>query len=366
MSHRALFGCLAIILCIAMASLPSLGEDARYPMTITDSAGRVVTIPMPVQRIIVLSTDHAEAVTMLGDEDKIVGINDNLKSKTEYFPGLKDKQGVGKWNEVNFEAIGEIARENDTIVPDILVIAYTYPDQPYGASAVARGLEPFENITVVGLDFYKPENLTREVALLGEILDRENRADEYLSWLNSSREKVEDALQGTDLPKLYLESNNKGGLGSLATYGNGSGINQMIRYSGGYNIARGLEEMYPKVTWEWVVTQNPSAIVRIQSSDKLGWDEGPSQDTIMLGEIVDEILSRTGGEKMPAIADENVHVFFWDMMFGMDSVVGQTYLAEILHPESNLDPEEVYREYLGFLNVDWPEGRIFVYPPLES
>ncbi|MGB4086265.1 MAG: hypothetical protein WBK06_01695 [Methanothrix sp.] len=72
-------------------------------MTISDSAGRTITIPMPVQRIIALSTDHAEAVMMLGDGDKIVGVSDNLKSKVEIFPSLKNKQGVGKWNEVNFE-----------------------------------------------------------------------------------------------------------------------------------------------------------------------------------------------------------------------------------------------------------------------
>lgn len=214
MPSKALWSCLAAILCIIMVSLPSLGEETTYPMNITDSAGRTITIPMPVQRIIVLSTDHAEAVTMLGDANKIIGISDNLKSKTEYFPDFKNKQGVGKWNEVNFEMIGEIAREEDTIVPDIIVLAYTYPDQSYGASNVAKGLEPFGNITVVGLDFYKPENLTQDVKILGMIMNRNDRAQDYLDWLNASRKKVSDAIKGESIPKVYFESNNKGGLGS--------------------------------------------------------------------------------------------------------------------------------------------------------
>ncbi len=366
MPSKALWSYFAAILCIIMASLPATGEETTYPLTITDSAGRTITISEPVQRIIVLSTDHAEAVTMLGDADKIIGVSDNLKSKTEVFPNLKNKQGVGKWNEINFEMIGEIAREGDAIEPDIIVIAYTYPNQPYGAANVAIGLEPFGNITVVGLDFYKPENLTQDVALLGKILNRNDEAQSYLDWLNSSRDKISDAVEGSTIPKVYFESNSKGGLGSLATYGQGSGIDQMIQMSYGFNIAKDLEEMYPKVTWEWVVTENPSVIIRIQSSDKIGWDKEPSQDSLSLKAIRDEIMTRQGGEKMPAITSENVYVVYWDMMFGMDSVVGQTYLAKLLHPDADLDPEGVYREYLGFLGIDFPEDRIMVYPPLEE
>ena len=365
MPSKTLWSCLTIILCIIMVSLPSMGDDTQYPMTITDSAGRTITISQPVHRIIVLSTDHAEAVTMLGDADKIVGISDNLKSKTEYFPDFKNKQGVGKWNEVNFEMIGEIARQGDTIVPDIIVLAYTYPDQPYGASNVAKGLKPFGNITVVGLDFYRPENLTQDVQILGKILDRNDEAQKYLDWLNANRKKVTDAIEGENIPKVYFESNNKGGLGSLATYGMGSGINEMIKRSGGFNIAKDLKEMYPKVTWEWVVTQNPSAIIRIQSSDKFGWDEPVSQDTVTLQGIRNEIMSRAGGEKMPAISSDNVYVIYWDMMFGMDSVIGQTYLAKVLHPDADLHPEDIYREYLQFLGIAFPENRIFVYPPMD-
>jgi len=62
---------------------------AEYPMTITDSAGREVTIQMPVERIIVLNSDAAEAVTVLGAADKTVGISDTVKNKAYYFPYLK-------------------------------------------------------------------------------------------------------------------------------------------------------------------------------------------------------------------------------------------------------------------------------------
>jgi len=364
MPSRSKWSCFAAILCMAMASLPVMAEETTYPLTITDSAGRTITIAEPVQRIIVLSTDHAEAVTVLGDADKIVGVADDLRSKAELFPGLKNKQGVGKWSEINFEMIGEIARESGSIEPDIIVIAYTYPDRPYGAANVAKALEPFRNITVVGLDFYKPESLTQDVTVLGKILNRNDEACRYLNWVNASRQRISSAVEGGAISKVYFESSSKGGPGSLSTYGRGSGINQMIQMSYGFNIAKELD-MYPKVSWEWVVTENPDVIIRIQSSDKIGWDKGPSEDSSKLKAIVDEIGSREGGERIPAIAGERVYVVYWNMMFGMDSVVGQSYLAKLLHPDAELAPEGVYREYLDLLGVEYPEDRIFVYPSLE-
>lgn len=44
------------------------------PKTITDSADRTVTIYRPIRRMIVLNTNFAEAMVVLGAEDRIVGI----------------------------------------------------------------------------------------------------------------------------------------------------------------------------------------------------------------------------------------------------------------------------------------------------
>jgi len=61
---------------------------------------------MPVDRVIVTSTDAAEAVVMLGASDKVVGISDTVQKKGYYFPELKKKQNIGKWNALDFEMIG--------------------------------------------------------------------------------------------------------------------------------------------------------------------------------------------------------------------------------------------------------------------
>jgi iron complex transport system substrate-binding protein len=179
-----------------------------------------------------------------------VGVVDTIQKKTDFFPDLKSRQSIGKWNDINYEMLGEIAKKGDSIPPDILVISYTYPDKPYGVAAVEKGLAPFKGINVVGLDFYKPETVEEEITKLGAILGKEDKAREYLDWRNQKLSQVEDAVDGLVMPKVYFEMNSKGGLGALSTYGKGSGLNDLQRKAGGYNIAKDLEESSPKVDWE--------------------------------------------------------------------------------------------------------------------
>lgn len=334
--------------------------SAEYPMKITDSAGREVIIQMPVERIIVLNSDAAEAVTILGAADKIVGISDSVKNKAYYFPALKNRQSVGKWNEPDYEMIGEIARSGDEIVPNILVISYTYPDKPYGIIEVAKKLEPFEGITAIGLDFYKPENMTKEIELLGRILGKDAEAQRFIKWYEEKQADVENAVANKNVPKVYIEWSSKGG--ELTTMGTGSGAAQLVSIARGYSIAKDLKDAYPKIGWEWVISKNPDVIIKRSTSTLLGWERPPSTDSVNLENTLNEILGRSGAAGVNAVKNNKVYVVNWEIMAGLDDVVGLTYLAKILHPEVNLNPESVYREYLEFLGVKYPEGNIFVYP----
>ena len=359
---------LSLALCVFLiCSCALAGQDApdqNYPRKIIDSAGREVTLHMPPERIIVLNSDAAEAITMLGAEDKVVGISDTIKNKGYFFPKLKDKQVVGKWNDPDYEMIGEIAKNGDAIVPDIIVISYSYPDKPYGITGVENGLSPFGNITSIGLDFYKPENLTEEMEKLGAILGREEEARDYISWYEEKEADVEKAVGGSSMPKVYVEWSAKSN--DLSTMGSGTGFNGMLKIARGYNIAKDLSDPYPKVDWEWVVSESPEIIIKrqTQSSDReeIGWKRGPSQDTVKLEAAINELLSRAAAKSVPAVKEDKVYAVDWDIMAGLDQIVGLTYLAKMIHPDADLDPAAVHREYLQRLGLEYPDERIFVYP----
>lgn len=360
---REIFIIFVLILSIFMCAAD---DSSKYPMTITDSLGRNVTIDVPVERIVVLNSDAAEAVAILGCADKIVGVSDTVKNKEYYFPQLKSVQLVGTWREPDYEMIAEIAKVGDKVVPNILVITYTSPGKPYGAEEAASKLEPF-GIKVVGLDLYKPETMIQEILTLGRILDREEMARSYVEWYEKVKGDVEDAVKDRSVPKVYVESTSKGG--SYTTHGPGSGVDQLVSIARGHNIASDLKEAYPVVDWEWVISRNPEIIIKkVSYTDRtpypFGWERPPSQDSVKLENILNEIISRPGSESISAIKNNRVYLMNWEITAGLDDVVGLAYMAKILHPEIDLDPDGIYREYLQMLGVDYPKGRIFIYPEI--
>lgn len=164
----------------------SILNQSDYPRTIIDSAGREVTVTMPIERIIVLCPGAAEAVTALGAEDNVIGVVDSIQKNSKMFPLLKKKTSVGKEDDPNIDMIGAIARDGDIIKPDILVICYDYPDKTYGAAAIERKLASQENITVAGFHF-TAEIMTEELHKLGTLLGKENEAADYLDWYSQKK-----------------------------------------------------------------------------------------------------------------------------------------------------------------------------------
>ncbi|MHC1593806.1 MAG: hypothetical protein ACXQT2_00620 [Methanotrichaceae archaeon] len=117
----------------------------------------------------------------------------------------------------------------------------------------------------------------------------------------------------------------------------------------------------PKVEWESVLVGGPGIIIVVPPSiNQLGWS-----DTSEMEDMVDEIESRPGVDNLVAVEEDRVYVIFRDITLGTGSVVGLTYWVKIFHPEIDLDPEDVYKEYLDIRGLDFPEEKIFLYPEIS-
>ena len=105
----------------------------------------------------------------------------------------------------------------------------------------------------------------------------------------------------------------------------------------GKNLAVNLGEQYPKVTPEWILSENPSVIIK---SVTLKPDK-------TLEKIRETILTRTGFESLDAVKEKEVFVLNGDLIYGPRSPAGLVYLAKALHPEEckDLNPAEVMEEY---------------------
>ena len=348
---------LILFLTLVACLTSGMANDADYPLTVTDSAGRIVTIEAPVEKIVVLNSDAAEAVSILGETDKIVGTTDSVpKYKAYYFSDVMDSwEIVGTWKEFNYEKIADLARDGDgKIEPGMLVISYANK-----AAEVEENLGPFKKIDVVGLDLYNADTLEEEMTTLGEILNREAEAEDYNDWVSEKKADVAEAVSGLERPRVYVEGGYTGDLGSLRTYGQGSSLDEMITLAGGENIITDTTANI-RVDWESVLAEMPEVIINVPVGiNQLGWS-----NTTEMEVVVEEIESRPGAEAVPAVEVGRVYVIFRDTTLGMGAVVGLTYWAEMIHPEADLDPVGVYQEYLGMRGLDYPEENFFVYPEI--
>ncbi len=105
----------------------------------------------------------------------------------------------------------------------------------------------------------------------------------------------------------------------------------------GKNLAADLGEQWPKVTPEWVISENPDIIIKTASlkPDKT------------LAQVRESVLTRTGFESLDAIKNKQVYVLNGDLIFGPRSPAGLVYLAKALHPDEckDLNLADVLNEY---------------------
>ncbi|HOK58910.1 MAG TPA: ABC transporter substrate-binding protein [Methanothrix sp.] len=353
----------ALLVCVLVSTAP--GDDV-YPKKITDSSGREIEIKMPVERIIVQNGGAARAVMALGAADKVVGVADFIPKNPELYPSLKDKQVVGTWKSFDYELVGEIAKRGDTIVPDIVVLCYYYKGMSFSIDTFEKGFAPFKNITLVALDFTNPENITDSLYKLGVILGKEEKAREINEWRQKQIELIKSAVEGQPKPRVYIESGASKGLGELTAFGPDSGAGTLLKLAGGNTIAEPLKDVFPKVSWEWVVSQNPDVILVWYSADSLGWKPAPSGDTVKLEQKLNEILDRPGATSVGAVNAHRVYLCHSMILSGLENILGLSYMAKLLHPDADLDPTEVWNEYQRVTGLDYPDDRIFVYPEIPG
>ena len=144
------------------------------------------------------------------------------------------------------------------------------------------------------------------------------KANAYIGWYNEKNADISKAVSGKTMPKVYVEWSNKGT--DLTAMGPTSGAGGMLKEANCFNIASGLKDPYPVIDWEWVVSQKPEIIIKRQTppsdATSIGWEKGPSQDTVTLDRAVNDIGSRSAASAVPAVKNGKVYIFSWDFMAG--------------------------------------------------
>ena len=309
------------------------GEQAAHQstITVTDTAGRQLTLPYPVNSILVSDDNQAELIKLLQAEKKVVGIEGSIRERG-YYPEMSNKPITGnQWRGLNYEKIAELG-------PDIVILLGHAP-----GAAAAPIIEELHKIGVEALcvDTITPEQRVKSIELLGKILGKEQRAQEYLKWRQGILDRLESSLQGLDEQEkrtvLFRDIAFRG------TFGKGYPMNQTLEMAGLTNIYDfpGNKEVSP----ESVVTKNPDIILLGDWEGKfVGYNVAACSEAQKA--IQGELEKRPELENTAAAENNQLFVINY-MLTGTRGDIGALYLAKVAYPErlKDIDPVAIHKEY---------------------
>lgn len=288
--------------CAPSASSPSPAAAGRgFPLTITDDAGRSVTIDKEPQRIISLASSNTELIYAVGLQTKLVAVDDY----SDYPPEAKAKEKVGGFSKPNIEKIVSLA-------PDLLLATQIH------TKGVVADLEN-RGLKVVVIQPPKLDRVPDNLLLLGKISGKTPEAETVAGEMKKRIQAVTDKTVGAAKVRVFFE------LGpDLTSVGADTFIDDMISKAGGENIARDATGSWPKLNPEAVVLKDPQVVIL---SDH-GSDAGGVTQEIVRG--------RPGWASITAV--KNGHIVLLPDHNTTDrpgprAVEGLEFLAGTLHPE---------------------------------
>lgn len=312
-----------------LLSLALVAAPARAERTVVDQAGRTVTLPDRVERVVTLQHQALDVLIELDAQDTLVGI---LRDWDKYLPDtiadiapvLRTLPTPGDLRTVNAESLA-------TLRPDVVLVTHYMKDD------VVRQIERL-GIPVVKISFFTgpkteqaklnptladetrayTDGLVEAVRLIGAVVGKEAAAEDLVSYALAERGIVDARTAGLPEEKrttMYMANP------ELATYGSGKYTGVAMRQAGGLNVAREIDG-FGKVTMEQVLQWNPAVIV-VQAR---------------YAPVADEIRADPQWQPIDAVRSGRVYVAPeyvkpWGHPLPESLALGELWMAKKLHPD---------------------------------
>ncbi len=234
----------ASVISTSVTSTTSSKASSLYPVTITDFAGRKVTIKSPPKRVIVLSTYWAEIMSILGVQNTIVGIGKYIPYDPYVPKSVRSKPVVGS----NFEGLNW-----ETVVslkPDLIIM-----DWYGGKFADGQTLKKAEQlgIPVIALSARRVQDNIKVVEILGKVFGKEKKAQELADWMKAELNNVTHIASNITDRKNVLMINAPTDMNKpITVYAKGSAWASIIDLVGANNVAydRKFNTQWPQLDLE--------------------------------------------------------------------------------------------------------------------
>lgn len=253
----------------AATALPAGAPAGNNPVTITDMAGREITLAEPATRVVALTAADCEILYALGAGDLLVGRGEYC----DYPAAVLEVPSVQSGYETNLEQI--LALE-----PQVLLMAMMAQPEEHVAALEAAG------VRVVVSDAQDIPGVYTAIEMIGALLGRETEAAGMIDSMKAAFSELGEGAGGDGEKTVYFEvSPLEYG---LWTAGADTFMNEIAELLGLRNAFADVSG-WAEISEEQVLERNPDYIVTIS----MYFGEGPTP--------VEEILGRAGWQNVTAV-----------------------------------------------------------------
>lgn len=263
----------SLFLALVMAFSLTAAFAESTAVTVTDMAGREITLDAPATKVVALTASDCEILAALGAEDTLVGRGEYC----DYPESILEVPAVQSGADTNLEQI--IALE-----PQVVIMAkMAQTEEQVGALEKA-------GIRVVVSDAQDIEGVYTAIRLIGALVGRNDEAEAMVADMQSAFADIAAKSENTGKTVYFEVSPLQWG---LWTAGKGTFMDELATMCGLTNAFADVEG-WAEISEEQVLERDPDYIVTIS----MYYGEGPTP--------VEEIKSRAGWDALKAVQNDAI------------------------------------------------------------
>lgn len=263
----------SLFLALVMAFSLTAAFAESTAVTVTDMAGREITLDAPATKVVALTASDCEILAALGAEDTLVGRGEYC----DYPESILEVPAVQSGADTNLEQI--IALE-----PQVVIMAKMAQTEEQVAALEKAG------IRVVVSDAQDIEGVYTAIRLIGALVGRNDEAEAMVADMQSTFADIAAKSENTGKTVYFEVSPLQWG---LWTAGKGTFMDELATLCGLTNAFADVEG-WAEISEEQVLERDPDYIVTIS----MYYGEGPTP--------VEEIKSRAGWDALKAVQNDAI------------------------------------------------------------
>lgn len=232
----------ALLLSAAFACTSNNHVPPEGPITrvLTDDAGRRVSLPFKVDRVISLAPNLTEIVFAVGGGDRLVG-------RTSYCDFPAEAKSVAVVSDTSHPSLEKIISQK----PQLVLIS------------TASQLEVFtqqlrdQNIPVFVTDPHDLDGVFRTIEQVGEILGQKEQAGVLVQKLRARTQTVEEKVKQKQAVRVFYQLSAE----PLYTAGHDAFVTDLMRRAGAISVTADVPGAWPKYSNESALAARPEAII---------------------------------------------------------------------------------------------------------